>query len=107
MNWIIPNLWLIPALPLLAGGLSAVASQRHRKFAASLAIGSMVCALVLSCIAFAFALQHAGHDGLSRQVFNFRWFQFGDSWLRLGWVLDPLTAIMLMMVSFVGLLIFI
>jgi len=107
MNWIVPNLWLIPALPLLAGGLSAVARQRHRKFAASLAIGSMVSALVLSCIAFAFALQHAGHGGLSRQAFNFRWFQFGDSWLRLGWVLDPLTAIMLMMVSFVGLLIFI
>src|SRR5206468_12190125 len=41
------------------------------------------------------------------QVFNFHWFQFGDAWLELGWVLDPLTAVMLVMVSFVGLLIFI
>src|SRR5207247_176057 len=31
----------------------------------------------------------------------------GDGWLRLGWVLDPLTAIMLLMVTFVGGLIFI
>src|SRR5690348_18510742 len=42
-----------------------------------------------------------------RQVFNFRWFEFGTSWVRLGWVLDPLTAVMLVMVCFVGLLIFI
>src|SRR5205085_1838375 len=49
----------------------------------------------------------SGHGEVSRQHFNFRWFQFGDSWLELGWVLDPLAAVMLVMVSFVGLLIFI
>ena len=31
----------------------------------------------------------------------------GGEWLKLGWVLDPLTAVMLVMVTFVGLLIFI
>ena len=31
----------------------------------------------------------------------------GAEWLKLGWVLDPLTAVMLVMVTFVGLLIFI
>src|SRR5439155_419039 len=35
------------------------------------------------------------------------WLQFGDSWLQLGWMLDPLTAVMLVMVTFVGLLILI
>ena len=107
MNWIIKYLWLIPVLPLLAAGLSSLANQRRRKFAASLAIGSMGLALVLSCIAFANALQHSGNGEASRQVLNFRWFQMGDVWLELGWVLDPLTAVMLVMVSFVGLLIFI
>src|SRR5689334_5022164 len=102
MQQIVSNLWLIPALPLLAAALSALAKQRHRKFAATLAIGSMVLALVLSCAAFANALQHAGHAEAARQVFNFKWFQFGDQWLELGWVLDPLTAVMLVMVSFVG-----
>src|SRR5437870_4443385 len=67
----------------------------------------MVLALGFSCVAFANALRHSGHGEVSRQVFNFPWFQFGDSWLELGWVLDPLTAVMLVMVSFVGLLIFI
>src|SRR6266513_1769741 len=107
MNWIVPHLWLIPVLPLAAAALSALARRRQRKFAASLAIGSMVIILVLSCVAFANALQHSGHGEVSRQFFNFRWFKFGDSWLELGWILDPLTAVMLVMVPFVGLLIFI
>src|ERR1035437_1628768 len=109
MPWIVKNLWLIPALPILAAGLSALAPQRCRKFSATLAIGSMVLAFLLSLCAFAHTLQHGGHEA-AKEVFNFQWLQFaaGDAGiLKLGWVLDPLTAVMLVMVSFVGLLIFI
>lgn len=109
MVWIVKNLWLIPALPILAAGLSALAPQRCRKFAVSLAIGSMIGALLLSLCAFAHTLQHGGHDP-AKEVFNFEWLRFaaGDPGiLKLGWVLDPLTAVMLVMVTFVGLLIFI
>ena len=108
MDWIVKNLWLIPALPLLAAGLSALAPQRCRKFASSLAIGSMVIAFALSVVAFVHTL-HSGH-GEAKEVFNFEWLQFasGDAGvLKLGWVLDPLTAVMLVMVTFVGTLIFI
>jgi NADH-quinone oxidoreductase subunit L len=105
MPWIVKNLWLIPALPMLAAGLSALAPQRQKKFSASLAIGSMVIAFLLSLCAFAHAL--SSHEEGARQVFNFNWFQLGDQWLQLGWVLDPLTAVMLVMVTFVGTLIFI
>src|ERR1041384_5223494 len=105
MTWIVNNLWLSPALPMLAAGLSALAPQRCRKFSATLAIGSMVVSFLLSLCAFAHTLGH--QDEAAHQVFNFSWFQFGDQWLQLGWVLDPLTAVMLVMVSFVGLLIFI
>jgi NADH-quinone oxidoreductase subunit L len=56
----------------------------------------------LALIAFAHTLKHPGIDYV-----NFRWLQFGTEWLRLGWLLDPLTAVMLVMVCFVGLLIFI
>ena len=105
MPWIVQNLWLIPALPILAAGMSALTPQRYRKFSATLAIGSMVCAFLLSLCAFAHTLGHHGEE--ARQVFNFPWFQFGSEWLKLGWVLDPLTAVMLVMVTFVGTLIFI
>ena len=107
MPFIVKYLWLIPVLPLLAAALSAVASQRRRTLAASLAIGSMVLSLALSLCAFATALAHAGSSQVTRYVFNFRWFQLGDNWFELGWMLDPLTAVMLVMVCFVGLLIFI
>jgi NADH:ubiquinone oxidoreductase subunit 5 (subunit L)/multisubunit Na+/H+ antiporter MnhA subunit len=107
MNWIVENLWLIPALPLLAAGITALAKRPRRKFAATLAIGSMALAFGLSCAAFIETLASGTGPEVSRQVYNFNWLQFGDSWLKLGWVLDPLTAVMLVMVTFVGALIFI
>jgi NADH-quinone oxidoreductase subunit L len=112
MDWIVRDLWLIPALPLLAAAVNALLKRPQRRLAASLAIGSMFLALVLSCAAFVNAIEHSGHGGAARQVVNFFWCQVGDpqingTALRLGWILDPLTAVMLAMVSLVGLLIFI
>lgn len=110
MIWIVKNLWLIPVLPLLAAGIIAVNKQAKRKLAASLAIGSMAIGFLLSLCALAATLGHSGGEhGVFREVFSFNWLQFGgpDNWLQLGWVLDPLTAIMLVMVTFVGMLIFI
>ena len=75
MAWIVQNLWLIPALPILAAGVSSLAPQRSRKFSASLAIGSMVVAFLLSLCAFAHTLQPAGHE-VVKEVFNFEWLQF-------------------------------
>ena len=107
MNWIIQCLWVIPALPLLAAGVTAVAKRRQRALAAALAIGSMGVAFVLSCAAFSQTLSGSSDPEVPRQVFKFTWLQFGDAPLQLGWVLDPLTAVMLVMVTFVGSLIFI
>src|SRR5947209_1457725 len=107
MTWSVQNLWLIPSTPVLAAGLSAFAKQRNRGFAASVAIGSMFLSLLLSLVAFAHVLHFSGEGINARQIFNFPWFQIGNDWLKLGWMLDPLTAVMLVMVTFVGLLIFI
>ncbi len=113
MIWIVKNLWLIPALPLFAAGIIAVNKQPARKLAASLAIGSMALGFLLSLCAFATTLSHGEHGlaqvghGVFREVFSFNWIQFGGQWMDIGWVLDPLTAIMLVMVTFVGMLIFI
>src|SRR5690348_11398750 len=106
MTWIMRHLWLIPALPALAAGLSALASRRRRRFAASLAIGSMGLSFLLSLCAFASALS-GGQGETARQVFNFPWLQYGGAWLKLGWMLDPLTAVMLVMVTLVSLVVFI
>src|SRR5213076_2367311 len=107
MNSLVPNLWLIPALPLLAAAVTALAKRPQRALAATLAIGSMVIAFVLACAAFVATLGGPAGTEAARQVYNVNWLQFGDAWLQLGWVLDPLTAVMLLMVTFVGALIFI
>ena len=38
MTWIVQNLWLIPGLPLLAAGLSALLKQRERTAVATLVL---------------------------------------------------------------------
>lgn len=102
MNWIVRNLWLIPCLPAAAAALIGFAPQRQRKFAATAAIGSLSVSFVLALVALAHAIAQPGLEFV-----NFSWLQFGTESLKFGWLLDPLTAVMLAMVTFVGLLIFI
>jgi NADH-quinone oxidoreductase subunit L len=100
-------LWLIPALPIVAAGAIAPLKQPRRKAAAALAIGSLSISLLLSLVAFAYVVSSWAAGHMVHETFNFTWIQVGASGVDLGWVLDPLVAIMLVMVSFVGLLIFI
>ena len=100
-------LWLIPAVPMVASGIVALLKQPRRKAAAGLAIGSLSFSLLLSLIAFADVLAGWMHGAAVRETVNFSWIQVGAAHVELGWVLDPLSAVMLVMVSFVGLLIFI
>jgi NADH-quinone oxidoreductase subunit L len=95
-------LWLIPVLPLLAAGVGALLKRPMRAAAAAIAIAAMSVSFVLAAIAF---VQLAFHP--QRAYVNFPWMQFGAEWVKLGWVLDPLSAIMLVMVTFVALLVFI
>ncbi len=71
--------------------------------AAMTAIGGQAIALLVSLVAFVSTLSSPGF----RSFQNFTWFVVGESPLRLGWVLDPLAAVMLVMITFVSLLIFV
>ena len=100
-------LWLIPVAPMLAAGVIALLKQPRRKLAAGLAIGSLAFSMVLAFIAFAHVVAGWAHGVAVRETINFVWFRAGTDAVALGWVLDPLSAVMLVMVTFVGLLIFI
>jgi NADH-quinone oxidoreductase subunit L len=100
-------LWLIPAVPIVAAGIAALLRQAHRKLASMLAIGSLGFSLLYSLVAFVHVVASWSAGTATREVFNFTWIQVGSASVDLGWVLDPLSAMMLVMVSFVGLLIFI
>jgi NADH-quinone oxidoreductase subunit L len=101
MEFIVGYLWLIPVMPLLAAGITALLPRSRRRLSAGLAIGAISISFALACIAFWASLHFV------RATANFGWFAFGTTSVQLGWVLDPLGAIMSVMVTFVSLLIFI
>jgi NADH-quinone oxidoreductase subunit L len=101
--WIIDHLWLIPAVPFAASLVILSLPNRRHKSAATLAVAGQIASLVMAFFAFLPTLQTPGF----RAVQNFTWFTFGHNALRLGWLLDPLAAAMLMMITLVGLCIFV
>jgi NADH-quinone oxidoreductase subunit L len=103
ISWIVTNLWMIPAAPLAASLLILSFANSRRKTGAALALIGQLAALALAVAAFLPTLSQPGW----RAFHNFTWFTFGEHALRLGWVLDPLTAAMLLMITFVGLCIFV
>ena len=99
-------LWLVPLLPLLAGGLTAFLPNRMGRPASWLAIGALLlsCVIAVTALACSLAPVH-GHAAPTPPVYT--WFSFGDVALQVGLVLDPLSAAMGAMVTFVALWIFI
>jgi len=87
--------------------VAALLKRAKRQTSATLAIGSMCVSLLLSLVAFGHVLSGWANGQAVRETVNFTWLQVGTANVDLGWVLDPLSAVMLVMVSFVGLLIFI
>jgi NADH-quinone oxidoreductase subunit L len=101
METIVKYIWMIPAAPLLAAGAGALLPGGRRRLGAGLAVGAISVSFLLSCAAFAATL------GGGRAASHFRWFDFGATSVQLGWVLDPLGAVMAVMVTLASLLIFI
>src|SRR6184192_634491 len=102
-SWITTNVWLIPAPPLVASILILAFGKAARRAAAAVAILGQIAALTMSIFAFVPTLHSHGF----RAIQNFTWFTFGEQILRIGFVLDPLAAAMLMMIALVGLCIFV
>jgi NADH-quinone oxidoreductase subunit L len=102
-SWITTYVWLIPAAPFaLSLVILSLPKGRHKSGAALAVLGQLL-ALALSILSFVPTLQAPGF----RVVLNFTWFTFGEQTLRLGFVLDPLAAAMLVMIALVGLCIFV
>jgi len=94
---------LIPLLPFLAAGITALLKREQRGLSSTLVISAQTVSCAISLFLFAGAV---GAEGQT-VVHNFPWLTFGKDTLRLGLLLDPLSAGMAAMVSFVTLLIFI
>src|SRR4051812_6214109 len=103
VSWAAAYFWLIPLVPLAVSLLILSLGKSRASGAFVLAILGQVAALLLAVTSFAWTLQTPGASAVQ----NFTWFTFGDQALRLGCVLDPLAAAMLVMITFVSLWIFV
>lgn len=93
---------VIPLLPLLVAAVLAVWEPRRKRTAFVWAAAAMAA----SCFFSLMAVLHVATTETHRYPNNFTWLEFGSFSLELGWVLDPLSAIMVVMITFVGALIF-
>jgi len=95
--------WLIPVLPLLAFGLILVTGRKGPGQGAYIAIGAIGASFVLSMLVASYTISQSfgGHtaDPFARSIL---WATLGDLQIRMGFLVDPLTAMMLIVVTVVA-----
>jgi len=104
----INDAWLLPLLPFAAFAVLLLVGKYLPRRGDWLAIGAIVAAFVLFIPLLADLLDNfdqPGFEELARSGWG--WVEFGDFNLRLGFFFDPLAAVMVAVVTFVGSLIFI
>ena len=84
----------MPLLPLLAGGITAFMPDRLGRPASWLALGALLVSCVIALGALACTLAPAHGEAFQLVPAAITRFSFGDVVLRVGLVLDPLSAAM-------------
>ncbi|OGI17621.1 MAG: NADH-quinone oxidoreductase subunit L [Candidatus Melainabacteria bacterium RIFOXYA12_FULL_32_12] len=105
MNFFVENAWIIAALPLwvfliIVFGQN-LAVYENRKISTLLTVGATGIGLIFSSFILAWSLAHTG----ATYEHNFIWLRAGDINLSVGWLIDNLSAMMLMVVTSVSILI--
>lgn len=88
-------------LPLLAAAVGTFLPRRLHRVTAGLAVAALATASIVAVAAFVSVVQ----GGTVYR--NVPWFETGTLSVGVGWILDPLSAAMLLMITVVGTLIFI
>ncbi|MFC1564855.1 NADH-quinone oxidoreductase subunit L, partial [candidate division KSB1 bacterium] len=94
-------IWL---LPLLAFVIQIFFGKRLPRQGDWLVVGSMFTGLILSTVIFAKTMLN--YDPHFREVLQFNWIVLGETTFPLGFVVDNVTAVMLMVVTFVSSFVF-
>ncbi len=93
---------LIPALPLLAVVWNGLLGRRYaHALAGGVAVGSVGLAFLCAVTIFVGALS----DPAPREIIAYTWIVSGELHVNFGFLIDPLTLVMLLVVTGVGLLI--
>jgi NADH-quinone oxidoreductase subunit L len=99
-------IWLIPLPPLLAFGLIVLWANRSHRLSTAVAVGAMALSWALGLIVFATAVgsEHLGEHPFASSI---PWLPLGTEVLRIGVLVDPLSAISLFFVVWTCLAIFV
>ncbi|MEB2332784.1 MAG: NADH-quinone oxidoreductase subunit L [Anaerolineaceae bacterium] len=99
-------IWLIPLPPALAFFLIVLFTNRDKALSHTIAIGAAALSWLGGMVVFARALRV---DDLGARPFasSINWLATGDTWFRIGVLVDPLTAVTLFFVAWTVLMIFI
>lgn len=106
MNFFVENAWMIAALPLwvfliIVFGRN-LAVYDSRKISMFLTVGATAIGLVFATFILAYIISNPNIEAVER---NFLWLRAGSLNLSVGWLVDNLSAMMLMVVTSVSLLI--
>jgi NADH-quinone oxidoreductase subunit L len=91
---------LILFLPLIAAGIITLLTRRNQAVSAQISIGAIACSFLLSLIVFS----RLG-EGASLAVPAINWLSVGNLNVELGFLVDRLSVLMLLVVTGVGLMI--
>ncbi len=99
-------IWLLPVPPLLAFFAIVLFTNKDKKLSHSVAIGAALLTWLGSMVVFgqAIAKEHFGEHPFASSI---NWLPTADSFLKVGVLIDPLSAIVLFFVACTVLMIFI
>lgn len=98
-------IWLLPLPPLLAFFLIILITNRSKALSHTLAVGAAFLSWLGSMVVFFRALQEE-HFGETVFGSSINWLPLGEEWLKIGVMIDPLSAITLFFVAWTVLMIF-
>lgn len=99
-------IWLIPLAPIISFALIVLFLRNSTRISHLVAISSAAIAWLLSMIVFFVAIDRKDL-AVKPLVSSINWLPMGDTWLKLGVQIDPLSAITLFFVGWTVLMIFV
>jgi len=99
-------IWLIPLPPLLAFFLIVLFTNKSKALSHSVAIAAAFLSWLGGMVVFfrAVGVEHFGKEVFQSSI---NWIPTGDTWLKIGVLIDPLSAVTLFFVAWTVLMIFI
>src|SRR4051794_17354682 len=105
MTFILDYIWLIPALPLLAFIVNGLFGRMLGRAAGPIAVGLVGLTFLLSVLVLVAVLNPDSQHSIPFQYTLYTWIPSGDFRVDIAFLVDPLTSVMLLVVTSVGTLV--